>query len=297
MKKAEAAKTAATTVAATTTTAAPQESTIEPRSLPTNVMDFQADAGKGTEGMDKDSIAIPFLLVLQPLSPQIEKVEGAKAGKFCNSVTNDLYDAPILVPVGFQRRWLRWGARAAGGGFKGEMTTSQVNELRNAGKIVELEGRLYVPEQDGSVNPDKSDRVADTRSHFVLALRDEADDLPIAMVFALTSTGIKISKNFAAKIDGVRMRGADNKPFNPPSFSHMYKATAIQKENARGRWWLPQIEMVGPLKPTQTSIYAAAKALHAQVGSGAVTVAHDSVGDIDDAPASSGTGNDTDQRV
>ena len=52
-------------------------------------IDFAADDGMGTEGADKDSFAIPFLSILQPLSPQVaEGAEGAKAGRFINSVTN-----------------------------------------------------------------------------------------------------------------------------------------------------------------------------------------------------------------
>ena len=49
--------------------------------LSTNVvLDFAADAGMGMEGVDKDSFAIPFIALLQGLSPQLETVDGAKPG-------------------------------------------------------------------------------------------------------------------------------------------------------------------------------------------------------------------------
>ena len=45
-------------------------------------MDFSADAGQGMEGADKASFAIPFITMLQGLSPQLETVDGAKPGLF-----------------------------------------------------------------------------------------------------------------------------------------------------------------------------------------------------------------------
>ncbi len=48
---------------------------------------FEADAGMGMEGTTVESFAIPFLLVLQSLSPQVDEaggtaIEGARPGMF-----------------------------------------------------------------------------------------------------------------------------------------------------------------------------------------------------------------------
>ncbi|HET8689559.1 MAG TPA: hypothetical protein VFM18_23360, partial [Methanosarcina sp.] len=67
-------------------------------------MDFSADAGMGMEGADKTSFAIPFLTMLQGLSPQVESVEGAKPGKFINTITNELFDEVLVIPCAYQRR-------------------------------------------------------------------------------------------------------------------------------------------------------------------------------------------------
>lgn len=273
--------------------AAPATAEIDPRSLPTQGIDLQADAGMGLEGADKDSYAIPFLMVLQPLSPIVldGKVAEAKAGRFMNSVTQDLYTKPILIPCAFQRRWIRWAPRKTGGGFKGEFSTAQVNEMRNLGQIKDLDGRFYFPESNGSVNPETSDRVADTRSHFCLVLRDAADQLPVGMVFALASTGVKISKNFISRIDGVKVKGSDSKLFTPPSFSRMYSVETVMKKNDAGTWWLPVIEPAGEVR--DVNVYGMAKAFHKQVSEGKVEVAHDSVrGSADDIPAGGGRGDE-----
>lgn len=85
-----------------------QAATEDPRALPTTGIDYAADAGAGLEGTDRDSFAIPFLTVLQPTSPQLETIEGAKAGGLINTVTNTLYaDGVTIIPCSFQRRWVR----------------------------------------------------------------------------------------------------------------------------------------------------------------------------------------------
>lgn len=262
------------------------------RSLPSTAIDFAADAGKGMEGVDADSYAIPFLVVLQPLSPQVDTVPEAKAGRFLNSVTNALYDSPLLVPCAFARRWVRWAPREKGGGFKGEFTTAQVNELSIAGKIVNLDGRFYYPLPDGSVLKDNCDRLSDTRNHYVLLLRDAADEMPLQMVFALASTGVKVSKNFISRIDSVKMRDGAGKIFTPPSFSHMYSVKTSLKTNEKGKWWQPEIDNAGPVR--SPAVYAAAKAFHALVSAGKVELAHDSVKDVGDAGSAAP---DTDERM
>ena len=256
-----------------------QQTLPEPASiqLPAAGIDFAADAGAGLEGADKESFAIPFLLVLQPGSPQVldATIEGARAGAMMNSVTQTLYPNELfIVPCAFQRRWIRWGARDAGGGFKGELTSAEVAQLREKGVVKELEGRLYFPAPDGSVNPKTCDHLSDTRSHFVLMMGAPTDDIATPAIFALTSTGIKVSKNLLSRIEAIKQRHpSTGVPFTPPSFSHVYRVSTIKKTNDKGTWFLPEIALVGPV--SNPGIYAQARAFHKQVTEGKVSAAYD----------------------
>lgn len=244
-------------------------------------IDFSQDAGAGQEGADKDSYAIPFLLVLQPLSPVVvEKlVPGAEAGMIMNSVTNELFKELFLVPCAYQRRWIRWGAREAGGGFKGEFTTPQAKDIQASGAVKEMEGRLYYPEADGSINPKRSDRLSDTRSHYVIAMRDAKEPgFAFQALLALTSTGIKVSKNWMSRMEGIKLRKGgrpDGELYNPPSFSHVYRLSSQMEKNDKGTWFLPVISLVGPVESGE--LYNAAKSFHQTIIEGGVTVAHDTV--------------------
>ena len=58
---------------------------------------FEADADKGAQNITQEDLALPFLKVLMPLSPEVNKrdgkyVEGAEPGMIFNSVTKELFD-------------------------------------------------------------------------------------------------------------------------------------------------------------------------------------------------------------
>ena len=57
---------------------------------------FEADAGMGMENVGSEDVKIPFLRILQDLSPQVkegkEYIQGAKPGMIINSVSKKLYD-------------------------------------------------------------------------------------------------------------------------------------------------------------------------------------------------------------
>lgn len=228
---------------------------------------FEADAGMGMEGADKDSFAIPFLMVLQPLSPIVAEglVDGAKAGKFLNSVTNELADDVLLVPVAFQRKFLRWAPREKGGGFKGEFSPIDVETGKVEGLVRTDDNKLLV----GGSNPKEHDQLKDTRNHFVLVVRPDGSWAPA--LISMASTQIKKSKRWLSRIQGVQLRGGNGQHFNPPSFSHIYRAKSVKEQNDSGIWFGWDIEMEGPVQDAE--LYAAAKEFHKQVASGKVETA------------------------
>jgi hypothetical protein len=221
--------------------------------------DFAADAGLGMEGADKSSFAIPFLSILQGLSPQLETVDGAKPGLFINSITNEVFKEVLVVPCAFQRRFLRWAPRSEGGGYKGEYNPVDIETGKIAGVHQNAEGRLML----------ENDELKDTRNHFVL-MQTESGAWTGALL-SLSSTQIKKSKRWMSLILGIEMRNAQGKPFNPPSFSHVYKLSAVKEENSKGSWWGLQVEKVEPVGDAE--LYAKAKAFHNSVSAGEVEVA------------------------
>lgn len=228
--------------------------------LSKDVIDMSADAGKGLEGADAQTYAMPFLTVLQGLSPQIGVVKGATPGQFINTITNELADEVMVIPCAFQRRFLCWAPRESGGGFKGSYSPLEVE-----GGTLE---KLTKNEDTGQ--PMLGDNILkDTRIHYVLVKSANGAWKPA--VLSLNSTQIKKSKRFMSLIQGLEVDGADGEKFNPPSFSHMYKLTTVKESNEKGSWWGIEFE-VGE-KLTSAPLYDDARKFSQEVNAGAVTAA------------------------
>jgi len=248
--------------------------------LAVGAMDFAADAGQGMENAGQESFAIPFLSVLQKGSPQVDEasgaaIEGAKAGMLFENVTGRMFsgkDGVIIVPCSYKREFLRWGARDNGGGFKGAYTPEEIADMRVKGQIVELEGRLFAPESDGSVSDKKSDRFNDTRNHYVLIMDEETGAWTEALL-SLTSTQIKKSKMLMSALASVKLKNSSNQLFTPPTFANYVRVTTVGESNDKGTWFGVKFELAGQVD--RSEVYAAAKAFHANIAKGGVQVKYE----------------------
>ena len=91
---------------------------------------FEADAGSGFEEVTSSDIKIPFIRIIQALSPQIKKtdpsfIEGASQGDIFNTVTKTLWNGEegiLVIPSYFQQKLLEFIPRNQGGGFVGELS-------------------------------------------------------------------------------------------------------------------------------------------------------------------------------
>lgn len=251
------------------------------------VMSFEGDAGRGMEGATTESFAIPFLYMLQKGSPQVDEASGvalpgAKQGMLFDNVTGRMFDVakePVTVlPCAYRRVFLRWAPRDAGGGFKGELTPDQVAEMRTAGKIVEMDNRLYIPNADGSVNPKTCDVISDTRNHYVLLLDDKTGGWAHALI-SLASTQIKKSKNLMSALASVKLSGSQGM-YTPASWANRVKITSVPEKNDKGNWMGWRFELAGMIN--RHDIYAAGKAFNESVRKGAVDVKYEDMRDVGD---------------
>lgn len=256
------------------------------------IPDFAADAGRGMEGATQESFAIPFLMTLQKGSPQVDEasgvaIEGAKAGMFFDNVTGQMYDGKAgvqIVPCAYRRVFIRWGSEASGEGFKGELEPETVAEMRARGEIKELDNRLYIPLEDGTVNEKRCDRLSDTRNHYVLVLDEERGFWKEALV-SLSSTQIKKSKMLMSALASVKLEGASG-AFTPPTFANVVRVTSVPESNDKGTWYGVRFQLEGQV--SRGDVYAAAKAFHGKVVKGAVDVKYDTA--ADGAPATEAEG-------
>lgn len=243
------------------------------------------DVGGGMESTDSDTFAIPFLTVLQKGSPQVDEadgryVEGAKAGMFFNSVTGELYDGKVgvtFLQCAFQRRYIHWGPRAKeGGGFKGEHLVEKVHERRDTGELVQLEGRLYIPHEDGSVDPKTCDYFADVRNHYGILVTETSLQ---QVLLSLASTQIKKSRQIMSMLNGVKLRGP-NGLVTPPTWGSKIHLSTVPESNDKGSWHGIKAQLDGFLD--DEDLYNAAKEFNRAIMAGSTRAAYESTNEADD---------------
>lgn len=237
------------------------------------------DFGSGFEGADKDSFAIPFLQVLQKMSPMVDEddpkhVEGAKAGMLYNTVTQKLYDGKAgitIIPCAYRRSFIQWGGReSAESGFKGEFTPEQIVEMQGRGEIVTVEGKLLKPLADGSTHDKKSDYFADTRSHFVIIVDEETGETGQA-ILALASSQVKASKMLLTALQQKKVDTPRGK-MTPPTYANLVKLTTFGQSNEKGAWSAVRFDLDGLV--TDAAIFNEAKAFYKAIVAGEVKVDH-----------------------
>lgn len=252
-----------------------------------SALPFEADAGQGMEGATSESFAIPFLSVLQSNSPQVDEasgvaIDGARAGMLFENVTGRLISGKadagaLIIPCAYRRVFLRWGPRGGeNAGFKGEFLPEAVAELRAKGQVVDVDGRLYFPEEDGTIRRAKDgtvqcDRLSDTRNHYVLLINEEDGSWQQALM-SLTSTQIKKSKTLMAALASVKVKGAAGM-FTPATFANLVRANTIAESNDKGNWFGLRLEIVGQVD--RKELYDAGKAFRDTVVKGNVEVKYD----------------------
>lgn len=258
--------------------------------------------GAGFEGMDSESFAIPFIQILQKMSPLVDPddpkyIEGAKAGMLFNTVTQKLYDGKsgvVIVPCYYKRSYIQWGGReSAEGGFKGEHAVEAINDmLADETKIKVVDGRMYVPNPDGTVNEKKNDYFADTRAHYVLVIDPDTGEYGRALI-SLSSSQIKASKMLNTALQQKKIKDAAGNLRTPPTFANTVRLTTIGQSNDKGSWSGARFDLEGLVSDKE--IFNEAVAFYKDIAAGAVNVDYNKQADAAHTEQASSTPQDAEQ--
>ena len=176
-------------------------------------------SGHGLENMTRDVFQIPFLKILQALSPQCQRgskdyVEGAQPGLFYNTVTKKIYGEKIqLIPLHFQKTWVEWKPDRAGFVRKHKPDSIDVDQS-NFSKWLAGNGNI----------------ISETYEFYCLI----ADNLDEGIVqFNLASTDCKHAKNWNSQLASTKLQ--NEKP--APIFSHVWEFSTVPVSNAQGTWY------------------------------------------------------------
>lgn len=241
------------------------------------VMDFEVDAGSGLNNLTASDYAIPFLNILQQLSPQVKPVSkgglpGAQVGMILNTVTKELINGEegiLVVPCAYQKKWIEWKTRESGGGFVKQHDTEAIMQsttLNAKGDSILPNGNMVVP----------------TANYYIIILKN---GVPETAVLSMTKTQLTKSKKWNSIMSAIKLQGK-NGLYTPPMYSHKYHLTTSESEKNGYSWYGWEISNAGPLKgsdPAEVAIYNLAKKLNTEVEAGLIKAKPQEDAPIDNA--------------
>ena len=236
-------------------------------------LDYGDDAGLGFENQTQADIAIPFIAILQPLSPVVTEgqVEGAKAGMLYNTVTQDLASEITFVPACTEHCYVEWVPREKGGGFvaRHDIHSDVVTAAKAKAKKF---NDLQTPE---------GNELVETFYVYVVLTNDDGDALGYAII-SCESTKIKVYKGWNTRLLSTMIKRPDGSKVRPPMWAHHCRMVTKQESNNKGTWHNPVLGPAGEdirssLLAADDERYQSARELRDLVQSGALNPAYDSV--------------------
>lgn len=214
---------------------------------------FAEFAGQGFEGHKQADFQVPFLSIVQDLSPAVKKndggyVEGAEPGMIMNSVTKRLYDVfqggkganpePLLViPVHFVKVWTEWNKRKF------------VKHHGDAGILAETTKGGKKGFDDVLKN---GNYIVETAMHSVFVVENLKSMSMYPALVSLNKTQLKKSRVWNSLMAGIKLRDNNGNEFTPPPYSHIYRVTTVPEQNEEGSWAGWKFSVVGAV-PTVES--------------------------------------------
>lgn len=225
-------------------------------------------AGTGLEEASSDDYAIPFLRVLQSMSPQLKKsdgkyIPGAEEGMFFNTVTESVYDGTegvIIIPCAYKKKYIEWVTRENGGGFvSDEHSASILKECKkdDSGRFIWTNGN----------------QIAETAEYYSILAQDENE--PEQVLLSLTSSQLGFSRRWNTMLNNARVKNAKGETVAAPMFSYMYNLTTIPQSNDQYSWMGLSVEKS---RPTPMPLAMAALDFMKAARSGAVEVKQEQEG-------------------
>lgn len=252
------------------------------------VIDYGEDAGAGFENQTQADIAIPFLAVLQALSPQCEGDDSPfRPGMLFNTVSEEAYKAAegtLFVPGLTDHVVVEWKPKDKGGGIVA---------------VHALDSQVFLDAKErstefGNYKTPEGNELVETFYVYGAQVDEDKETVLGPLVIAFTSTKIKKYKAWNSKLNmfAHRKHGMAAKP---PLFAHLTRVTAVKDKNPKGDFFNFQLQpangdvFASLLKPDSEAL-AAARQVRQMVKDGLARADYSSA-----AKTSGGSADDTGQ--
>ena len=230
---------------------------------------LEADSGIGLENITTEDMQIPFIRIIQALSPQLQKddplyIKGAEQGDIFNTVSQEIYkqdEGVIVVPAFFEKKFLEFQLRSSGGGF--------VRELAADDKDITMTSR------EGTIEllPNGNELV---RTHQHLVIAQSADGTIAPSVLDMKKTQLKVSRRWNTLKNSARLPSGALMPI----YGTAWQVTTVLEANDQGKWFNYKLDRVNDITPTIEKMMLEARNMYQGVSKGEVKMAAASADEI-----------------
>ena len=237
--------------------------------------DILETAGEGVD-YETSELQIPFIRVIQALSPQIKKsdaafIKGAEQGDLFNTVTGEVWkgeEGINVIPCYQETKHLEFTPRDQGGGFVGELPAGDPNIL----KTTRQGAKETLPSGNELVKSDQ---------HYCMVLNKDGSAQPA--IVDMKSTQLKISRRWKTQIAMQKIPDKNGVMRTPALFATIWNLKTVEESNDMGTWYNYTIEKVDLVK--DKNLFIDAKNFRSSVESGAAkAVPEEAVTESDEAP-------------
>lgn len=188
--------------------------------------DLVSLGGLGAEKVVAKDVLIPRLVILQALSPQVQKkkaefIEGAEVGDFCNVATSDIYkESVIVIPCFFITNYLEWTKNR--GGLAG-----------NYGDDPSVLQKAQRNEKNQNIMPN-GNIIEETAQWYCLL---NTGGLWERVFFPLKATNLKHSRKWMTLCRAENITKKDGALWKPPLFWRSWQLSIVDVSNEQGDWF------------------------------------------------------------
>lgn len=188
---------------------------------------YEDYAGSGFENQDAADYTIPFLSILQALSPQLQDDEELRQGTIINTVTGECYKGKqgiCFVPATTKHQYIAWKPRNEGGGFVAAHDPS-----------ADVVRKAVANGTFGQYKDDQGNDLVETFYVYGVAVDEEGNAGEAVVSFS--SSKIKKYKGWMTKAKMIQIPLADGRRIPAPLFAHRYRLTTVQEKNNKGSYY------------------------------------------------------------
>lgn len=187
---------------------------------------FLVGNNEGFEDLNVNVMSLPFINILQDLSPQVKKksdsyVEGAESGMFFNTGTKEVFAALAVTVIKFEHTFLRW--RPNRGGYFGQFSPEEVLRLRQDGTLFE--------DADGTLVDGDGNEYQEAYTYYLVLWGE--NEQPSLALFSCTSSMLKEARRWNRELGTRRL--PNGQPALP--YFSVYRLRIKELSNDKGSWY------------------------------------------------------------